>query len=108
MYALCLFVCGNGMLSMLWYDVYVVSWFHAKNGVSQTYGKQRECNHPEIRKKLLDQNPAFNLIYYRIITGGWGLYILEHVMYTRNKAQFHTPQKLQGKESTTTYQATKI
>lgn len=35
---------------------------------------------------MLDQNPAFNLIFYGIITGGWGLYILEHDMYTRNKA----------------------
>lgn len=53
------------------------------------FPKQRENKGIAIiwksEKKMLDQNPAFNLIFYGIITGGWGLYILEHVMYTRNK-----------------------
>lgn len=54
------------------------------------FPKQRENKGNAIiwksEKKKLDQNPAFNLIYYRIRTGGRGLYILEDIMYTRNKA----------------------
>lgn len=54
------------------------------------FPKQRENKGNAIiwksEKKKLDLNPAFNLIYYRIRTGGRGLYILEDIMYTRNKA----------------------